>query len=849
MVGPPSSVFPLAMPSAPPSSTTVTSQSGKTSAPAQGILLTATGGVAKKPRKPVVPKATACDTCYRLKRKCDTKLPICGLCRRTTAECTYIRRFVSPSLIQRKQKSERDDDLYSKALEQRLEAMEKTIRTLLSGLKSSHTPPCSNPSTPPNTQLPATIENSASFSVPSSQPRGTFVDNFEMAYKPYEMYPKGMEEPAPFTSEEDTILASAFPFFKKSPSATPLPFHQAQEILTECYEPLRTDSHEGSHVTNEWVDLMEAAFDTQMGSKDQMLADGSIGLEEMDPITGEILDYEAPKVQVFPLPTSQSKYFAGTIVVNGNHLVLADGDLDADLEVFFELNRKMPLAFLNEDTIRNDILNSATGLSSCPAMVLTICSVAAASGESPDGSRWPYPGYATLPEQARSEEFFSAAVAALDFDRPSVEMCQTLLILVIYCGFISNNKAGLGWLLGGMAMRLIPHLRLNVDPDILEIESRRKWTTLEKETRRRVFYLAMVIDMMDMIFRERSTGMWKRKSSVKTPMSMRMWHSIDFATGEPTAHSSHNDPDLMTHAIELMEIICKVVAHHVGKDDHCIESHFCASQMVDTVPSDMMMSDEEVFDPDFALLDHDLSTWQKSLPEWMQSMDSYSQFSMGANYAGGGIPSYVLIKIFLYSNACTLTLHRPRMVKAVTAIIRYRKTYRHNTSLFPQSSFSHTTNTSDASFFHVLSILPPNLNPHYLKSFQSCSEASRSIIQFLSKKFEIVDPNPIASGMQPAAVFSELAKQELFMKLDYIILFDEGTGKREERSATPLETFLEMDIEAAKLGLAIARRILGNIAERWKAVEFMCQMLDRLAIGVGVGELPVIPLSFLGERG
>ncbi|KAJ3115219.1 hypothetical protein HDU96_001003 [Phlyctochytrium bullatum] len=924
------------------------------------------GGVSKKARKPVTAKATACDSCYRLKRRCDTKLPICSLCKRTGNECTYIRRFISPSLIQRKQRSEKEDEEYKRALEQRLESMERTVRSLLMGMSGGSVMP--SPSSGAGGALHSPNQffaGPAEPNLPSPQPTpltanstqrpGTFADNLELAYRPYEMYPPGMDVPAPFAAEDEQLLAQAFPLYNASPrsgyGSSPTPASGASPgntssaspspaLVNQSSCPDNASAQDGNDsVNNAWIDMVEAAFSNIHLHSQRLSTPEDPGVDDNDDVS-ESTDSPSDLaghigIQTFRTEGGRSKYFAGTVIVNKIPLTFAEGELEFYVDIFFELNMRMPLGFLHEGAIRADILSSPTGLSSCPALVFTMCSVASATGRVSDGSRWPMPGYAPSLDLQKSEEFFSAALAALDYDKPSVEMCQTLLILVVYTSFISTSKTSYGWLITGMATRLVPLLKLDVDPDVLEAQSKRRWTTLEKETRRRVFNFAVSVDMMSMIFKERSSRLWHSRLAVKPPSNIRLWRSIDAKTGEPTLDPASDEPDMTHHAVDLIHIMCRVVDYYVGRGSFmgndlkvasflltagneadkakgeesgsevprlkfedlsgsvetegegvvtltsALEQPFvhdwtCSDKSEKSpmpMPSDLLAASHDLtgpapdllekipwrylgapdeFDEDFVKLDNDLRTWRASLPEWMSSLEGYEVFTIGSNYFGeNGIPNYILVKVFLYSEACTLTLHRPRMVHAVAEMVRYRADHHPGSSYTPNV---HVSSELRSTISELIPHLPPTLNPLYLDSLRACSEASRAVTKFLRKRFRIVGPNPHGDNvMMPAAFHFGIGEARAILEaalhhlVVYTLLRDErGVFQASGRHA--LESFLETNPTLALEEVAVARRILVNISQKWPSVLFMVQMLDRLATEVGISELPEIAVEIWGDE-
>ncbi|KAJ3108742.1 hypothetical protein HDU97_000142 [Phlyctochytrium planicorne] len=613
-----------------------------------------------------------------------------------------------------------------------------------------------------------------------------------------------------------------------------------------------------------WVDMMEAAFDSSLALDEQAASDAQS--EESAPSGIEIItNYDAT-----------SRYFAGTIIVNGSTIVLADGEVEEAINIFFEINQKMPVPFMHEHTVRSGILSLTPSNTTYLSILFAVVCIAAASGQSDDGSKWPFPSLIGLREMARSEECFHAAIGVMDIDKPSLEMLQTLLVLVIYCGFVSNRKAGLGWLMSGMATRLVPILRLDVDPDVLESESGRSWTTLEKETRRRVFWLTIMIDMMDMIFREKSSGIWHTTQPVKPPLSVAIWFTIG-ESGEPATHVQQQPPaaDVVGHVIRLMEIICKVIEYHVTKEGttlgvqgviaqvrqpllaptekdqtlknevmvpiaNGIESTALAldqpfvsdwsqihhpSPVVTDLWSPLSPPDASMPDAEFVQLDQELTAWRQALPAWMR-IDGRSQFRIGATEKDG-VASYLLPKVFLYSSACTLTLHRPFLVRSVAGMIQELR----------KSGFRIEGGDDGAEpldpLQRLMLIMPAPFHAYHLESLKSSTDAATSIISFLDRPVEIVGPSPMVSGVHPAASFFGIGEARAILEaaLHYVIVY---ALVKDGRWGGVMEAFLGIGKEQAMRGVRVAREVLVAISRQWSVASYMVKMVERLETGVGI---------------
>ncbi|KAJ3195750.1 hypothetical protein HDU67_004240, partial [Dinochytrium kinnereticum] len=202
------------------------------------------------------------------------------------------------------------------------------------------------------------------------------------------------------------------------------------------------------------------------------------------------------------------------------------------------------------------------------SLILAMCALAAASGPSADGSRWPYHSFVDAAAVARSDDILAAALASLDIEQPSIDSCQALTIMVWHCAIVAPLRLSQEWLLAGMALRMVTLLKLDIDPDQLEAEdpTGRKWTWLEKETRRRLFALMRAIDQVDLIFREVSFGLWKRKTNVKPPSTLVMWLSVDLDTEESMLDPRSLPPfDAGLMCLRIADICCRITEFNLAR--------------------------------------------------------------------------------------------------------------------------------------------------------------------------------------------------------------------------------------------------------------------------------------------
>ncbi|KAJ3095545.1 hypothetical protein HDU96_001134, partial [Phlyctochytrium bullatum] len=545
-------------------------------------------------------KATACDACYRLRRKCDSATPACGPCAKTKSTCTYIRRFVSPSLIQRK--ARKDGGSYAQQLEQRLASMETIVRGVLTNIaqEAANTNGESSGKKSPVSSIASQV-NVIATPKPPPQPMTT------SSFPTFQSTPESWMQPPSCSPNdfafkfEESLLDSAFPFFTPNPLSTP-----NAGLSTSSHAPFapyhsQQTAHPSSPMGN-LVDLMEQAFDTQLSFKKEEDAPTGLGLTK-SPSVGPIWGSESPESE-------------GTPPVNFH--VTAD-EQDRLLKIFFsQVNATLPMQFIHEGVFYHELSNN---IDPCPALLLAMCAIARAAGPSFafDGSFWPHIGYepheapsqeegAKTPDDvAETEHIFTAAIAALDFDHPSLKMCQALFLM-------------------------ISMLRLDVDPDTLEAKGE-KFTWYQKELRRRLFAMALTIDIFDIILRERCSGLWRRPSDVKLPQVFHVWSQIEPATGNLlVAEPADQDLGLQYYTFSLTQLLARILDYNLANNNPFPGISLLRKNAEDAMNMDdpmALLDTRAATDPDFTAIDQDLRAYYSSLPLKIRNLDAYDRFRLG----------------------------------------------------------------------------------------------------------------------------------------------------------------------------------------------------------------------------
>ncbi|KAJ3143118.1 hypothetical protein HK101_003237, partial [Irineochytrium annulatum] len=365
------------------------------------------------------------------------------------------------------------------------------------------------------------------------------------------------------------------------------------------------------------------------------------------------------------------------------------------IDIYFDVSKRainynIPYPFIHEADFKHRLRSSRP-----PKQVttLTMCALVASCGSSPDGARWPYFGLATAEEAARSEEIFDAAMARIDFEEIGVEVVQALIVADWFCSVAGQSRFSQEWLLSGMAMRMALLLKLNVDPDILEAEDpyNRRWTWLQKETRRRVYSLLYVTKFCSASFHP------------QLPAPNLIWWNADPVTGEPPTDSAiipNPHFDYSTGCLLAMNVASRIVAHNMASG--VIYASTIKNPSTDpstanplTVPDASSSSTNPTTLPptatsiptatsahdalkgataEFTLLAADVRSLNASLdPDWsMSAIENTEVFSMyyDSPPRPRGTPMYWIVLVQLWLNASRILLHRPRVMRELARLVR-----------------------------------------------------------------------------------------------------------------------------------------------------------------------------------
>ncbi|KAJ3176074.1 hypothetical protein HK101_010515 [Irineochytrium annulatum] len=730
---------------------------------------------------PNAPKLTACDNCYRLHRKCGGETPKCGLCKRTNVECTYVRRFVTPSLIKGRQR-DREDEInakLAKTLQKRVDELERTVQVLLNELIVAKT--ALNSQGSPAIGL---VDILLDLAFPNNQ----YTSNTNTAANSILQHTsQGLQ------FDHSFISAPSPPASQSSPPVPPASGSPA------------------------WLNAVENAFQHSMHLHNPVTTNGE-GL----PMSRELSGGRN-------LPAME-----GSVSAN---VLASDEERDELLKIYFDVGSRYVMQIVHEGWFWKR-LRSPNPPSR--VLVLTMCAVAASCSPAEDGSLWPSEMFFEPTVKPRAEALMNAAILCLDLEHPSVEMCQALVLMVLLQGSLKDPRTSQEWLLSGMAMRMVPLLKLDVDPDLLERmdPTARRWPWIEKETRRRVFAIICMLDEIDMALREACFGVWKRKHAVKVPAVLAVWHSVDVETGEPAL-----DPSKVSAVdISLLALAIANLRARVAELNQAMGSSYKQMKMKleigdkDAAGGADPTGDREPTKLDitpelqFALLDAELDLWYQSLPPGLHpsTLTNDIQFSFVIETKGERMAApFQALRLHLLYMASMLSLHRPRVLrelKSLTAIMLLN-------------------NVTDRSLLVI--------SDGCKDSLRKCAQAAVGITQMMKRKIMITHPSPLNSAIRPFASFARMSPGFAISLLEagimhavFLVMLGIGSFPHQTTLLTPEmrarvtemvsgivgDTFKLAAVE----GLSIVMQILKGLSKQKKQVALLSDVLDRVIAKIGL---------------
>ncbi|KAJ3175652.1 hypothetical protein HK101_010603 [Irineochytrium annulatum] len=667
-------------------------------------------------------------------------------------------RYISPALIRRprKEQNEEINTKIARKLEKRLHEVEETVKTLFKDIATPY------PTTPVG-GIPLSPSNSSfgplsSFSTPSL-PGGVPPSMSSRAMSSSSGSSSTMS-PRMIFGAEDLLLDFVFP----SSSAR----FAADE---------NGNGRSIADIDRRWIDTIEDAFEFS----------NNVGVLD----EGDSMDFTAAEE-----PTDLA-------------FGMSDEEMDGLLKTFFEIARcdsiyVIPLPIVHEATFLLN-LRSDTPPSRC--LTYAMCALAAISGPARDGSYWPYHSFSTPDRQARSDEILGAAVANLNVEKPSVEICQALVIMMWSCA-------------------------------------------------------------IDFVFRELSFNLWKRPAKVKPPSCYSLWCSVDPRTGEPTiplynligpAIAKPLDMGLM--CLWIIDVVCSVsefsiaagfvTGNTINTSNEAPESNF-ANPLAPAVGASVAGENGDAgglsavdAEARFRLLDLELLSWEASLPAEISGASIFGSNVFRARYDAPGVglelgpPLYQGIRLHLWQQSAVLQMHRARVMRALKGLgvtIAEGGVSEEEVLVKGLEEMSVKGGEEEAG----------------RESLKRCFEACSKITGMLTKRITIVSPSflmtdgEVSIGSVCGVNESRSVLEAGLFWLVVVVLWGKSGiegGKMPPRVKLLVEEVLSQENAAeARHGLAVTMEVLRGVAKRRPRVRVMHKMLARLVDGAGIGTLEPIAL-------
>ncbi|KAJ3187252.1 hypothetical protein HK101_009416 [Irineochytrium annulatum] len=812
--------------------------------PAASQAALAPKAVAPRPLKPIAPAPAAPSRPSHISHASSNsskdhgpaKTPRCGLCKRTDVDCTYVRRFVTPTLIRGKH-TERNDQInenLSKTLRKRVHELEKTrpnvtrVESLMSELSQAK---CAleqrdSPVIPVAESPNALSQSSGSPRSGSGSGSGSGSD--VGAFMGEEMLLNLAFPELPATNQE----------ISQDPNATqPLvqrPINSDRGAMWDRPRPPESESTRLEEAINA-ISFINAPVSSANAAPPWINAiEEAYQQSHLEVDAGISISYSGRDPSKPDRPLFTSDIFA------------SEAERDALLQAFFDMEGRFICPVIHEGYFWRK-LRGPSPPTRC--LVLAMCAIGASATAAEDGSLWPVNVFANPGKSPRAEALMNAAVLSLNLEDPAICTCQALVLMILLQTSMTDPQTSQEWLLGGMAMRIVPILKLDVDPDVLERldPSGVPWQWVEKEMRRRLFAVICMIDELDMIFRESCFGIWKRKHNVKGPNVAAVWRSVDAQTGEPMIDYTKVQPcDASRLTLSIINLRCRIselnTALGMGYGDI---KRLITTRPANTSDENPALASTLDVSPElqFALLDAELGAWLKTMPPSFHPQTLANEVSFHCLYDTSRGPDrcptnppFAALRLHLLYMAGALALHRPRVVRELRALAAHHL----------------REGTTDPAML--------TLTDGCRDSLRKCAKAAVGITQLMRRKVIISYPSPQPSRLRPFACYLQLAAGYAMPLLEAglintLFLFFLGVHAAPDDYHLMGPPAMRVKLKelvgeivggdsfqmAALEGLAAASQVLNGLARR-KQVAVMAETLERVIKRLGIeGLLKTIP--------
>ncbi|KAI9352298.1 fungal-specific transcription factor domain-containing protein [Zopfochytrium polystomum] len=276
-------------------------------------------------------------------------------------------------------------------------------------------------------------------------------------------------------------------------------------------------------------------------------------------------------------------------------------------------------------------------------------------------------------------------------DVPTTSTVTALLLLATYAA--GSGRGSAAWMYSGMAIRMAQELKLNIEPEFEESLASEGLSWLDREIRRRLWWMCFIIDRYAGAAADRSMIINEKDCNVYLPAAEKIWRSIPAGSQEPAFSPPSNEflitvvksTDAFTPGVPnqnefsyfvlLTKIFGKVVdyansfkpsqksgtggseVYGLGGGLPVLPNVRTAGAGSGSAPSDsgliMPQSDLQL-----SVLDASLKEWFSNLPDSMKSFG----YEFSSEVGSEAEPSWNVPYLHIFYHTCLILLYRPKMM-------------------------------------------------------------------------------------------------------------------------------------------------------------------------------------------
>ncbi|KAI8853653.1 fungal-specific transcription factor domain-containing protein [Chytridium lagenaria] len=264
---------------------------------------------------------------------------------------------------------------------------------------------------------------------------------------------------------------------------------------------------------------------------------------------------------------------------------------------------------------------------------------------------------------------------------PAASTVAALLCLASYAA--GSGRGSASWMYSGMAIRMAQELKLNVEPELDDTVAAEGMSWLEKEKRRRIWWVCFIFDRYAGAAADRSMIVDERDCKIYLPSEEHIWASVNSYHDEPTIPSptdanfqisvltstSNFTPGIQSHnPFGYFVLLTKVFGKIIDFTNNHKSQSIAALSKTSTPDTTRTMSSVNEMEMDYQLsvLDASLRNWYSSLPEWIQDAGEAEEFDradvLSTNHER---PTYIVAYLHIFYHTALILLYRPKMMQHV----------------------------------------------------------------------------------------------------------------------------------------------------------------------------------------